>query len=139
MVPVVCEVTVDKITNLALLNHSYYLALFSGYFVSFIVLPNLSLRTSPAKTMAVPTHCRVMRALPKKTTEPRIVKNFLVVVMMEHMSGPNSDTVMKMKFCPNAEAKPKVIISGTISGWRRQKEIASQISPVASRDTHITI
>ena len=35
--------------------------------------------------------------MPKKMTEPRTVKNFLVVVTMEQGRGPNSETHMKMK------------------------------------------
>lgn len=30
-------------------------------------------------------------------TDPKMVKNFRVVVMMEQVSGPNVETVMKMK------------------------------------------
>ena len=35
--------------------------------------------------------------MPNKMTEPRTVKNFLVVVTMEQGRGPNSETHMKMK------------------------------------------
>ena len=38
-----------------------------------------------------------MRLFPKKRTEARTVKNFLVVVMMEQGSGPKSLTHRKMK------------------------------------------
>ena len=38
-----------------------------------------------------------MRLFPKKMTEARTVKNFLVVVMMEQGSGPKSLTHRKMK------------------------------------------
>jgi len=34
--------------------------------------------------------------LPKIITDPRMVKNFLVVVTMEQGNGPNDVTVMKM-------------------------------------------
>ena len=51
----------------------------------------------PAKTRAVPNHCLVMRLLPKKMTDARTVKNFLVVVMMEQGRGPKSLTHRKMK------------------------------------------
>lgn len=40
-----------------------------------------------------------MSRLPKKITEHNIVKNFLVVVAIEHGRGPKFDTVRKMKFC----------------------------------------
>ena len=54
-------------------------------------------QTEPAKTRAVPNHCLVMRLLPKKMTDARTVKNFLVVVMMEQGRGPKSLTHRKMK------------------------------------------
>ena len=73
-----------------------------------MVLPYMLSNTSPLNTIPVPSHCLAMRVLPKNITEPRIVKNFLVVVMMEHIRGPNSVTVMKMKFCPIALASPNV-------------------------------
>lgn len=44
----------------------------------------------------VPTHCIVVITLPNKITEPRMVKNFLVVVTMEQVRGPKYTTVMKM-------------------------------------------
>ena len=37
-------------------------------------------------------------------TDPSTVKNFLVVVTSEQGKGPNSETHMKMKYWPNAEA-----------------------------------
>lgn len=52
---------------------------------------------SPRKTRMVPVHCRVLRELPNRRTEPRMVKNFLVVVTMEQVRGPKLTTVRKMK------------------------------------------
>ena len=75
----------------------------------FMVFPYMLSNTSPLKTIPVPSHCLGIRVLPKNSTLPRIVKNFLVVVMMLHIRGPNSVTVMKMKFCPIALARPKVM------------------------------
>ena len=49
------------------------------------------------KTKTAPHHWWGRRLLPKRMTEPRTVKNFLVVVTMEQGRGPNSDTHMKMK------------------------------------------
>lgn len=45
----------------------------------------------------VPTHCITLMALPNRITEPRMVKNFLVVVTMEQVRGPKFTTVKKMK------------------------------------------
>ena len=58
----------------------------------------------PENTKTVPSHCLVIRLLPKKMTEARMVKNFRVVVMIEHGSGPKSVTHRKMKNCPRALA-----------------------------------
>lgn len=44
----------------------------------------------------VPVHCRVLMELPNRRTEPRMVKNFLVVVTMEQVRGPKLTTVRKM-------------------------------------------
>lgn len=52
---------------------------------------------SPRKTRMVPTHCIVLMTLPNRITEPRMVKNFLVVVTMEQVRGPKYTTVIKMK------------------------------------------
>lgn len=52
----------------------------------------------PTNTLTTPTHCLVVNRLPNSRTDPRIVKNFLVVVTMEHDNGPKLATVMKMKF-----------------------------------------
>lgn len=54
-------------------------------------------RLSPRKTRMVPVHCSVVMELPKRRTEPRMVKNFLVVVTMEQVRGPKLTTVRKMK------------------------------------------
>ena len=99
----------------------------------------------PANTKAVPTHCLRTRLLPKKMTEAKTVKNFLrtfmditshyvtqchigqlihhnrsdlVVVMMEQGRGPKSETVMKMKNWPKAEATEKEASSQRTEGWR---------------------
>ena len=53
---------------------------------------------SPTKTMMTPSHCRVTRGLLNSKTEARMVKNFLVVVMMEVVRGPKCVTVRNMKF-----------------------------------------
>ena len=51
----------------------------------------------PVKTRIAPSHCLVMRLLPKKMTEARTVKNFLVVVIIEQGRGPKSLTHKKIK------------------------------------------
>ena len=58
---------------------------------------NYSCQLTPVKTKTAPHHWWGRRLLPKKMTEPRTVKNFLVVVTMEQGRGPNSETHMKMK------------------------------------------
>ena len=45
----------------------------------------------------MPTHCMELMGLAKKITEAKMVKNFRVVVMMEHVRGPKYTTVMKIK------------------------------------------
>ena len=45
-------------------------------------------------------------------TEPRIVKNLRVVVMMEHVNGPNVVTVTKMKCC---EQEKKISFNFNVS------------------------
>lgn len=52
---------------------------------------------SPRKTSTVPSHCKEVMTFPNRRTEPRMVKNFLVVVTMEQVRGPKLTTVMKMK------------------------------------------
>lgn len=64
-----------------------------------INIHNIVLRTdhSPRKTRMVPNHCTGLMRFPNSSTDPRMVKNFRVVVMMEQVSGPKYTTVMKMK------------------------------------------
>lgn len=45
----------------------------------------------------VPSHCKGVMTFPNNSTEPRMVKNFRVVVTMEHVRGPKYTTVIKMK------------------------------------------
>lgn len=51
----------------------------------------------PMNTRMVPNHCKGAMTLPNNSTEPRMVKNFLVVVTMEQVRGPKYTTVIKMK------------------------------------------
>ena len=53
----------------------------------------------PTNTDTTPIHCLATRALPNSSTEASIVKNFRVVVIIEHVNGPKFATVMKIKFC----------------------------------------
>lgn len=43
--------------------------------------------------------------MPNNKTEAKIVKNFLVVVMIEVVRGPKVVTVKKMKFCQRKASK----------------------------------
>lgn len=49
-------------------------------------------RKSPVNTITAPNHCRCDNTLPNRITDPKTVKNFLVVVTTEQGSGPKSDT-----------------------------------------------
>ena len=60
--------------------------------------PNNASMPSPVKTIKTANHCLVVMALPKKSTEKRMVKNFRVVVTTDVVRGPNDVTVVKMKF-----------------------------------------
>lgn len=51
---------------------------------------------SPKKTRMVPNHCRGLITFPNSNTEPRMVKNFRVVVTIEQVRGPKYTTVIKM-------------------------------------------
>lgn len=73
--------------------------------------------------MTTPTHCRERRGLPKNKTDARIVKNFLVVVMMDVVRGPKVVTVRKMKFC----RRRKTTVAPA-SRWMDRKGNAIQIS-----------
>uniref|UniRef100_A0A0K2UQU0 Uncharacterized protein n=1 Tax=Lepeophtheirus salmonis TaxID=72036 RepID=A0A0K2UQU0_LEPSM len=71
-----------------------------------------------------------MSEFPKKMTDPKTVKNFRVVVMMEHGNGPKSATQIYMKSCPSAEAKQKLSNCGIKSGCLLMKDKKSINSPV---------
>ena len=59
-------------------------------------------------TKTTPIHCRDNKGLLKIMTEPRKVKNFLVVVKMEQVRGPKFVIVVKMKFCGQRGKKVRV-------------------------------
>lgn len=67
--------------------------------VALALFPKKASIPRPRNTNATPTHCLGMTGLLKMTTDAKMVKNFLVVVMMEVVSGPKLVIVMKMKFC----------------------------------------
>ena len=90
--------------NYLTLSRSFFVSDFLSVFV-FGFLPIIISANKPAKTRPVPSHWRLERLFPKNSTEQRTVKNFLVVVTMEHDSGPKCDTIIKMKSCPSAPAK----------------------------------
>ena len=62
-----------------------------------ISLPYLLSMARPMKTSTAPNHCFDDIGLLKMITEPSMVKNFRVVVMIEHFSGPNDVMVVKIK------------------------------------------
>ncbi len=53
---------------------------------------------SPKNTKATPTHCLGRRGFMKMITDAKMVKNFLVVVMMDVVRGPKWVTVRNIKF-----------------------------------------
>jgi len=60
--------------------------------------PWICSRKSPRKTSIVPRIWRSERIFPNNNTEQSIVKNFRVVVKIEHVNGPNHSIVKKIKF-----------------------------------------
>ena len=66
-------------------------------FISLISFPNLLSIANPINTKMLPSHCLCDIGLPNKNTEPNIVKNFRVVVIIEHVRGPNDVIVVNMK------------------------------------------
>lgn len=81
-------------------THTLQCVVFLGDF------PNLASSPRPTKTRMVPNHCIELMMFPNSSTDPRMVKNFLVVVMREQVSGPKYTTVMKMKVCPRVLVMP---------------------------------
>ena len=86
------------------------------YFFFGAPLEKKTSRNKPVNTTIAPIHCRINNTFPNKITEPKTVKNFLVVVITEHGNGPNSVTVKNIKSCPKAPAKAKKKIWLTIIG-----------------------
>lgn len=70
----------------------YYLACLESFF-SF---PYALSSPRPRNTSTVPAHCLEFMGFWKIITDPKMVKNFLVVVMMEQGKGPNDVTVINM-------------------------------------------
>lgn len=101
-------------------NNDNFLCVKYNYLtVSFLLglsLPYMESKNRPTNTINVLIHCLGKRLLPKINIDPKTVKNFLVVVIMEHGNGPNSATVKNMKYCPNAPAKENVEICQIVDG-----------------------
>ena len=74
------------------------------------VFEYIASKNKPLNTIIVPNHCLIDKELPKIKTDPKTVKNFRVVVITEHGSGPNSETIRKMKVCPMAPVSANVNI-----------------------------
>ena len=71
----------------------------SGLGCDFEALPKEISNPRPMNTSTTPNHCLLRREFPNMRTEPRIVKNFLVVVKIEHVRGPKFVIVVKMNIC----------------------------------------
>ena len=95
----------------------------------FLPLSKYTSKPKPTNTNTTPTHCLNKRLLPNRTTDPRIVKNFLVVVIMEHVKGPNVVTVVKINICPMALAILKSSKLRITKGCLDKKPIANRPSP----------
>ena len=63
----------------------------------FISLPYLLSMAKPTNTKMQPIHWMNDIGLAKRKTEASMVKNFLVVVMIEQVRGPNEVMVVNMK------------------------------------------
>ena len=92
-------------------------------------LPYIASKNKPKNTISVLNHCLRERLFPKINIEPKTVKNFLVVVIIEHGNGPNSATVRNIKYCPNAPAIENVVICHMVEGYLCRKRINSKSSP----------
>lgn len=92
-------------------------------------------KNNPRNTRTVAIHCLAKRLLPKNKTDPKTVKNFLVVVTIEHGSGPNSATVKNIKYCPQAPATAKFNISTIMPGWRCKNWMKLISSPESTINT----
>lgn len=68
--------------------------------------------------------------MPNRRTEPRMVKNFLVVVTMEQVSGPKLTTVRKMKVW-KGHGESKVSWTCGISGRSRASLVQPPTCPKA--------
>lgn len=54
-------------------------------------------KNNPENTINVANHCLGSKLLPNNNTDAKTVKNFLLVVIMEHGSEPNSTTIKYTK------------------------------------------
>lgn len=108
-----------------------FICYFVVSFLGDLSLPYIESRNNPENTINVPIHCLEVKLLPKISIEPKTVKNFLVVVIMEHGNGPNSATVRNMKYCPNAPAIEKVAMCHIVEGYLCKNSTNSKSSPEA--------
>ena len=91
--------------------------------------PNTPSKTNPVNTKIAPSHCLSIKWFPKNITDARTVKNLRVVVINEHGKGPNSETHMKMKYCPKALATDTLASCHTIVGCLPTNAMKSHSSP----------
>lgn len=67
------------------------------YFFILISFPYFESKARPANTRIAPSHCLELIGFPNKNTDPKMVKNLRVVVMIEQVSGPNVVIVVNIK------------------------------------------
>lgn len=103
------------------------------FMFDFAGRPKYMSNPSPKNTRATPNHCLPCSGLLKISTEPRMVKNFLVVVKMEHVRGPKLLMVVNMKFCPMALAIPNTKMLNSTVGCLCTNPTASTPSPVTTK------
>jgi len=76
----------------------------------------------PANTKPVPSHWIGDRTWWNMLTDSRIEKNFRVVVIRLHVSGPNVATVTKMKCCTKNERIEMATTEQRTTQWRRSQQ-----------------
>lgn len=107
-------------------SFSIYCVFFlSAFDATFGLLDRYASADSPTKTRHAPVHCCSVRALPRRRTDMIMVKNFRVVVTIEHHNGPKVVTIEKIKYWPNAEQRPNAASHWMHEGWRLTKAMNS--------------
>ena len=120
-------------TTVAEKFHFWKFQLSDGFFLISSFFPYLISKNNPKNTNTIAKYCWLETGFLKKITLHKMVKNFLVVVIIEQVKGPKVTTVWKINDWPAAEHNENKIMYHQTWGylaWKVQKVLYSPVHKI---------